>query len=362
MTSGVLERVEIDASSHWPESSVLREGSSTGMTMGDEPLVHVPNDEDTDGGGTFGSMDKEILVAESITTCKPKRNMDKLKWLTKNMVLLKANAMITYVLPIVEGVHSTAKHWEGARMKEMYSLCKRAIGFYVWLRFQFVRLGKSSPRWRIVGLPIALVVRMRFDSDTAVVNFDIVAVGSDTVVVGSDTVVVGSVVGFDGSFECSISLGRLRGQSYLLTGLLISREDGLCTIEVPEVENLSVFHETIELMFEEDIMKKILKMEVSHSSDVVEVHNILIEAELLQQQNAKKVQLIAQTEHPWLQIAKKTSNVPLGDIVRSRLKQFSAMNRFKKNPMRVIAEHLSAEGVEVTRDMFKLMDTDRMEK
>ncbi|KAF6156210.1 hypothetical protein GIB67_030213 [Kingdonia uniflora] len=60
-------------------------------------------------------------------------------------------------------------------------------------------------------------------------------------------------------------------------------------------------------------------------------------------------------EHPWLQNAKKTSNVPLEDIVRSRLKQFSAMNRFKKKPMRVIAEHLSAEEVEVTRDMFKLM-------
>ncbi|KAF9623846.1 hypothetical protein IFM89_005431 [Coptis chinensis] len=63
-------------------------------------------------------------------------------------------------------------------------------------------------------------------------------------------------------------------------------------------------------------------------------------------------------EHPWLQNAKKASNVPLGDIVRTRLKQFSAMNRFKKKAMRVIAEHLSVEEVEVIRDMFKLMDTD----
>ncbi|KAF6147106.1 hypothetical protein GIB67_036825 [Kingdonia uniflora] len=59
-------------------------------------------------------------------------------------------------------------------------------------------------------------------------------------------------------------------------------------------------------------------------------------------------------KHPWLQNAKKASNVPLGDIVRSRLKQFSAMNRFKKKPMRVITEHLSAEEVEVTREMFKI--------
>ncbi|OMO91171.1 hypothetical protein CCACVL1_07201, partial [Corchorus capsularis] len=63
-------------------------------------------------------------------------------------------------------------------------------------------------------------------------------------------------------------------------------------------------------------------------------------------------------EHPWLHNAKKASNVPLGDIVRTRLKQFSVMNRFKKKALRVIAEHLSVEEVEVIRDMFTLMDTD----
>ncbi|KAL8091661.1 calcium-dependent protein kinase 10-like [Apium graveolens] len=62
-------------------------------------------------------------------------------------------------------------------------------------------------------------------------------------------------------------------------------------------------------------------------------------------------------EHPWLQNAKKVSNVSLGDIVRTRLKQFSLMNRFKKKALRVIAEHLSVEEVEVMRDMFTLMDT-----
>lgn len=39
--------------------------------------------------------------------------------------------------------------------------------------------------------------------------------------------------------------------------------------------------------------------------------------------------------HPWIQHAKKAPNVPLGDIVRSRLKQFSMMNRFKKKVLRV---------------------------
>ncbi|GFP97668.1 calcium-dependent protein kinase 10 [Phtheirospermum japonicum] len=63
-------------------------------------------------------------------------------------------------------------------------------------------------------------------------------------------------------------------------------------------------------------------------------------------------------DHPWIQNSKKASNVPLGDIVRTRLKQFSVMNRFKKRALRVIAEHLSVEEVEVIRDMFALMDTD----
>ncbi|NP_001265972.2 Hop-interacting protein THI080 [Solanum lycopersicum] len=63
-------------------------------------------------------------------------------------------------------------------------------------------------------------------------------------------------------------------------------------------------------------------------------------------------------DHPWIQNAKKASNVPLGDIVRTRLKQFSIMNRFKKKALRVIAEHLKLEEIEVIREMFALMDSD----
>lgn len=63
-------------------------------------------------------------------------------------------------------------------------------------------------------------------------------------------------------------------------------------------------------------------------------------------------------DHPWIQNSKKASNVPLGDIVRTRLKQFSVMNKFKKKALRVIAEHLSLEEVEVIKEMFTLMDTD----
>ncbi|MCL7023521.1 hypothetical protein MKW94_009091, partial [Papaver nudicaule] len=53
--------------------------------------------------------------------------------------------------------------------------------------------------------------------------------------------------------------------------------------------------------------------------------------------NAKQV-----LEHPWIVNAKKAPNVPLGDVVKSRLKQFSMMNRFKRKALR----------------SFKQMDTD----
>lgn len=73
-----------------------------------------------------------------------------------------------------------------------------------------------------------------------------------------------------------------------------------------------------------------------------------------------KVRLTAKQvlEHPWLQNAKKAPNVPLGDVVKSRLKQFSMMNRFKRKALRVIADFLSNEEVEDIKEMFKKIDTD----
>ncbi|KAL1539519.1 Calcium-dependent protein kinase 13 [Salvia divinorum] len=63
-------------------------------------------------------------------------------------------------------------------------------------------------------------------------------------------------------------------------------------------------------------------------------------------------------EHNWLQNAKKAPNIPLGDVVKSRLKQFSLMNRFKRKALRVIADFLSNEEVEGIRDIFAKIDTD----
>nr|GMC84137.1 calcium-dependent protein kinase 13 [Ipomoea batatas] len=65
-----------------------------------------------------------------------------------------------------------------------------------------------------------------------------------------------------------------------------------------------------------------------------------------------------QLKHPWLQNAKKAPNVPLGDVVKSRLKQFSLMNRFKRKALRVIADFLSNEEVEDLKEIFGKIDTD----
>ncbi|GLT82178.1 hypothetical protein SLE2022_005850 [Rubroshorea leprosula] len=62
-------------------------------------------------------------------------------------------------------------------------------------------------------------------------------------------------------------------------------------------------------------------------------------------------------EHPWLQNARKAPNVPLGETVKARLKQFSVMNKLKKRALRVIAEHLSVEEVAGIKDAFAMMDT-----
>ncbi|KAG4402373.1 hypothetical protein AAZX31_02G172200 [Glycine max] len=62
-------------------------------------------------------------------------------------------------------------------------------------------------------------------------------------------------------------------------------------------------------------------------------------------------------DHPWLQNEKKAPNVSLGETVRSRLMQFSVMNKLKKRALRVIAEYLSLEEAAGIKEGFQLMDT-----
>ncbi|XP_040994577.1 calcium-dependent protein kinase 8-like [Juglans microcarpa x Juglans regia] len=67
-------------------------------------------------------------------------------------------------------------------------------------------------------------------------------------------------------------------------------------------------------------------------------------------------------DHPWIQNAKKAPNVPLGETVKARLKQFSVMNKLKKRALRVVAEHLSVEEVAGIKEAFDTMDVGKRGK
>ncbi|KAI3756635.1 hypothetical protein L1987_56457 [Smallanthus sonchifolius] len=62
--------------------------------------------------------------------------------------------------------------------------------------------------------------------------------------------------------------------------------------------------------------------------------------------------------HPWIKEDGEAPDTPLDNAVMGRLKQFRAMNKFKKVALRVIAGCLSEEEIMGLKEMFKGMDTD----
>ncbi|KAL0437169.1 UNVERIFIED_CONTAM: Calcium-dependent protein kinase [Sesamum radiatum] len=62
--------------------------------------------------------------------------------------------------------------------------------------------------------------------------------------------------------------------------------------------------------------------------------------------------------HPWIKEDGEAPDVPLDNAVLNRLKQFRAMNKFKKVALRVIAGCLSEEEIMGLKEMFKSMDSD----
>ncbi|KAL3621955.1 Calcium-dependent protein kinase 17 [Castilleja foliolosa] len=62
--------------------------------------------------------------------------------------------------------------------------------------------------------------------------------------------------------------------------------------------------------------------------------------------------------HPWIKEDGEAPDTPLDNAVLARLKQFKAMNQFKKVALRVIAGCLSEEEIMGLKEMFKGMDTD----
>ncbi|XWS13268.1 hypothetical protein CRYUN_Cryun36dG0023100 [Craigia yunnanensis] len=63
-------------------------------------------------------------------------------------------------------------------------------------------------------------------------------------------------------------------------------------------------------------------------------------------------------EHPWVQNLEHAPNVNLGENVRTRIKQFSVMSKFKKKVLRVVADNLPNEEIDSIIEMFHMMDTD----
>ncbi|XP_048127900.1 calcium-dependent protein kinase 17-like, partial [Rhodamnia argentea] len=62
--------------------------------------------------------------------------------------------------------------------------------------------------------------------------------------------------------------------------------------------------------------------------------------------------------HPWIQVDGVAPDKPLDSAVLTRLKQFSAMNKFKNMALRIITESLSEEEIAGLKEMFKMIDTD----
>ncbi|PNY01494.1 calcium-dependent protein kinase 17-like protein, partial [Trifolium pratense] len=62
--------------------------------------------------------------------------------------------------------------------------------------------------------------------------------------------------------------------------------------------------------------------------------------------------------HPWIKEDGEAPDTPLDNAVLNRLKQFRAMNQFKKVALKVIAGCLSEEEIMGLKQMFKGMDTD----
>ena len=89
-----------------------------------------------------------------------------------------------------------------------------------------------------------------------------------------------------GCMVLEVNSGVLCANSEVFAGLIEDYKKGvaswsgsnkMCRIEVPEVENLGVFRETIELMFEADdcLTKRLLNVGVFRCIDVLEVHTSL---------------------------------------------------------------------------------------
>ncbi|WJX91332.1 Calcium-dependent protein kinase 15 [Trifolium repens] len=79
---------------------------------------------------------------------------------------------------------------------------------------------------------------------------------------------------------------------------------------------------------------------------------------MLTQDPKKRITSTQVLEHPWMREGGEASDKPIDSAVLSRMKQFRAMNKFKKLALKVMAESLSEEEIKGLKAMFANMDTD----
>ncbi|KAE9596303.1 hypothetical protein Lal_00048724 [Lupinus albus] len=112
---------------------------------------------------------------------------------------------------------------------------------------------------------------------------------------------------------------------------------------------------------ETGIFKAILKGQVDFSSDPwpsISPQAKDLVRKMLNSNPKQRLTAHQVLNHPWIKEDGEAPDTPLDNIVLNRLKQFRAMNQFKKVALRVIAGCLSEEEIIGLKKMFKGMDTD----
>ncbi|KAB2055269.1 hypothetical protein ES319_A11G025100v1 [Gossypium barbadense] len=112
---------------------------------------------------------------------------------------------------------------------------------------------------------------------------------------------------------------------------------------------------------EKSIFKSILQGNINFLSDpwpsVSDSAKDLL-SKMLRQDPKERLSASEVLNHLWMREDGDASDKPLNVAVLTRMKQFRAMNKFKKVALKVIAENLSEEEIVGLKEMFKLMDTD----
>ncbi|KAL1803099.1 hypothetical protein ACET3Z_031746 [Daucus carota] len=112
---------------------------------------------------------------------------------------------------------------------------------------------------------------------------------------------------------------------------------------------------------EHEIFNEILRGHVDFSSDPwpsISPQAKDLVKKMLTQDPVKRLTAVQVLSHPWIKEDGEAPDTPLDNAVLNRLKQFRAMNKFKKVALRVIAGCLSEEEIMGLKQMFKGMDCD----